>query len=201
VRAEPNDTTAMPTTQSAPLDPEEWVDRYGDYLYRFALLRLKEPASAEDAVQDTFLAAIQGLDRFDGRMEIKFWLKGILKHKIVDQVRRAVREQPTEEVNDPELLDSMLFKLSGVPTMHPQPWQFEPHRVFENNEFWSIFQSCMSKLNGRLQQAFALKMLEGLSTEEVCKVLAVEPNNLWVIMHRARGQLKACLEKNWTGKR
>jgi RNA polymerase sigma-70 factor (ECF subfamily) len=190
----------MPSAQAATLNPEEWVDLYGDYLYRFALLRLRDPASAEDAVQETFLAAIQGLDRFDGRMEIKYWLKGILRHKIVDHIRRTVREQPTEEVNDPEILDSMLFKLSGVPTMHPEPWHFEPHRAFESNEFWTIFRACMAKLNGRLQQAFTLKMLEGLPTEEVCKVLDVEPNNLWVIMHRARGQLKTCLEKNWMGK-
>lgn len=191
----------MPPTPTARLNPEEWVEQYGDYLYRFALLRLKDPASAEDAVQETFLAAIQGLDRFDGRMDIKFWLKGILRHKIVDHIRRAVREQPTEEVNDPELLDSMLFKLSGIPTMHPDPWRFDPHRAFESNEFWAIFQNCMAGLNGKLQQAFTLKMLEGLSTEEVCKVLDVEPNNLWVIMHRARGQLKACLEKNWLEKK
>ena len=187
-------------TEPARLNPEEWVDLYGDYLYRFALLRLKDPASAEDAVQETFLAAIQGLDRFDGRMDIKYWLKGILRHKIVDHIRRAVREQPTEEVNDPELLDSMLFKLSGIPTMNPEPWHFDPHRAFENNEFWAIFHDCMAKLNGKLQQAFTLKMLEGMPTEEVCKVLDVEPNNLWVIMHRARGQLKSCLEKNWMGK-
>ena len=190
----------MPPTATARLNPEEWVEQYGDYLYRFALLRLKDPASAEDAVQETFLAAIQGLDRFDGRMDIKFWLKGILRHKIVDHIRRTVREQPTEEVNDPELLDSMLFKLSDIPTMHPEPWRFDPHRAFESNEFWAIFQDCMAGLNGKLQQAFTLKMLEGLSTEEVCKVLDVEPNNLWVIMHRARGQLKSCLEKNWLEK-
>lgn len=178
---------------------EQWVDLYGDYLYRFALLRLRNPATAEDAVQETFLAAIKGLDRFDGRTDIKYWLRGILRNKIVDHIRKAVREDVVEDAEARELLDSLAFKLTGVPTMRPAPWQFDPSRAMEKNEFWVIFRSCLEQMRDPQRTAFTLKMLDDVSSEEICKILRVSANNFWVIMHRARNQLKTCLEKKWGG--
>ena len=116
-------------------DPAGWVDRHGDYLYRYALLRLRDPAAAEDAVQETFLAGLKGLDAFDGRVDIKYWLRGILRNKIVDHIRRAVREQPVEDVEGLELADGALYKLAGVPTTRPSPWGFDPHNAYEKQEF------------------------------------------------------------------
>ncbi len=181
----------------ADINPDAWVDQYGDYLYRYALMRLKNPTSAEDAVQETFLAAMKGVDRFDGRTDIKYWLRGILRNKIVDHIRRAVREDVVEDTDAQEMLDSFWFKHSGVAALRPAPWQFDPHRAFERTEFWTIFRSCMAGLREPLRQAFTLKMLEDLPSEEVCKILKVSPNNLWVMMHRARTALKACMEKKW----
>lgn len=185
----------MPQTEQD--DPETWLDRYGDYLYRYALMRLKDPSSAQDAVQETFLAAMKGRDRFDGRIEIKYWLRGILRNKIVDHIRRSVREDVVEDTEAQEMIDSFWFKHSGVANLRPAPWQFDPHRAFERTEFWDVFRGCLDALREPLRTAFSLKMLEDLPTEEVCKILKVSPNNLWVIMHRARTQLKTCMEKNW----
>ncbi|NIR14014.1 MAG: hypothetical protein GWN86_08695, partial [Desulfobacterales bacterium] len=70
------------------LDPEAWVDQYGDYLYRYAISRIHEPAVAEDLVQETLLAALQGKEGFKGRSSEKTWLTGILKYKIVDYIRK-----------------------------------------------------------------------------------------------------------------
>ncbi len=185
------------TTPPEKPDPETWVDLYGDYLYRYALLRLKAPDTAQDVVQETFLAAMKGLDRFDGRTDIKYWLRGILRNKIVDHIRRAVREDVVEDTEAKEIMDGFWFKHSGVPTLRPAPWQFDPNRVFERAEFWTVFRGCLDLLREPLRTAFSLKMLEDLDSEEVCKILKVSPNNLWVMMHRARTQLKTCMEQKW----
>lgn len=177
--------------------PDDWVALYGDYLYRYALLRLKDPSSAEDAVQETFLAGVKGLARFDGRIDIKYWLRGILRNKIVDHIRKSVRVDVVEDAEARDLMDNFWFKNSGVATRRPAPWQFDPNRAFEKAEFWSAFRSCLDKLREPMRTAFTLKMLDEVSSEDVCKILKISPNNLWVMMHRARTQMKACLEKNW----
>lgn len=182
------------------VDPEQWVDQYGDYLYRYALMRLRDPDAARDAVQETFLAGIKGYGQFDGRVEVKFWLRGILRFKIVDHIRRLAREQAVERIEDEEILDRLLFKASGIPTMRPAPWQFNPGEAFDRAEFWPIFEECLERLKEPLRQAFVLKMVDEMETDEVCKVLGINPNHLWVLNHRARGQLKKCLESKWQKK-
>lgn len=183
--------------QTAPADPAEWIDRYGDYLMRYALLRLKDHAAAEDVVQETFLAGIRGLESFDGRTDIKFWLRGILRNKIVDHIRKAVRERPIENLEEFEKPEHYKMKLFGIPPTDPKPWEFDIHQAYEESEFWGIFRGCVEQLNGPIQQAFVLKELEGLSTQEICKVMNITPNNLWVMIHRARAQLKTCIETKW----
>lgn len=178
-------------------DPETWVELYGDYLYRYALLRLRDHAAAQDAVQEALLAGVKGLSRFDGRVDVKYWLRGILKNKIVDHIRKASREQPVEDLGDYELPDSIKMKWFGIPTSRPQPWEFDIHQAFDRQEFWAIFEECVQGLSGVSRRAFILKELEGCSTEEICKVLNVTPNNVWVMVHRARGALKKCLETKW----
>ena len=183
--------------ESNVVDPEQWVDAYGDYLYRYALMRLKNPTTAEDVVQETFLAGVKNLEKFDGRVDIKYWLRGILRNKVVDYIRKAVREDVVEDAEARDIMDNFWFKYSGLPARDPAPWEFDPHNDFEKREFWRALKECMAKLKGPTQTAFSLKMLEGTSSEEVCKILDITPNNLWVMMHRARLQLKKCLEKNW----
>ena len=182
------------------VDPEEWVDKYSDYLYKYAVLRLKDPVSAKDVVQETFMAGFKGLARFDGRVEIKYWLRGILRNKIVDHIAKQARETPVEDLAEMEITDSFSFKAFGVPSGKSETWQFNARKAYEQQEFWVVFRACAERLKGPAQQAFTLTMLEGVPTEEVCKILGVTPNNLWVITHRARKQMKTCLQKNWIEK-
>lgn len=179
--------------------PETWVADYGDYLFRFALLRLRDHAAAEDVVQDTFLAGVKGLHKFDGRVDIKFWLRGICRNKIVDHIRKASRMKPMEDIGEYELPESSESKMKwfGIPTSRPEPWEFDLHQAFDKKEFWAIFEECLSGLDGPIQKAFVLKELEGMSTEEVCKVLEIKPNYVWVMVYRARAKLKDCLEAKW----
>ncbi len=184
-------------TPAAPVDPDSWVDQYGDYLFRYALMRLRDHDAARDAVQETFLAGLKSFDRYDGRVEIKYWLRGILRFKIIDHMRKLAHEKMLEPIDDEHVLDSLLFKASGIPTMNPPPWQFDPRAAFDRAEFWPIFEECLGRLKEPIRQAFVLKTVEDMDTEEVCKVLEITPNHLWVLNHRARGLLKKCLESKW----
>jgi RNA polymerase sigma-70 factor (ECF subfamily) len=179
-------------------NPEKWLAEHGDYLFQFAYVRLHNRAAAEDAVQETFLAGIKALDRYDGKTPVRYWLRGILRHKVVDYIRKASREIAVEETEGQEILDSFKFKAFGIAEQHPEPWKFSPAHAYEQKEFWEVFYTCMSKLKKTTGLAFTLRELEGIWTEEICKELNLKPNNLWVILHRARTQLKSCLEANWT---
>ncbi len=181
--------------------PKMWVDLYGDYLYGYAMSRLRNPEAASDCVQDTFLAGIKALERFDGSRDIKYWLRGIMRNKIVDQIRKSIKENKVNiDTEDEALLESFWFRYSGIATTNPDPWQFNPRKAYDNGEFWNIFETCIATVKEPARQAFALKMLEDQTTEEVCKVMSITPNYLWVLLHRAREQLKIALESKWTGK-
>jgi RNA polymerase sigma-70 factor (ECF subfamily) len=190
----------IPAEPKKKQNPDEWVDQYGDYLYRYALMRLKDPTAAKDVIQETYIAGFKGLDRFDGRVDVKYWLRGILRNKIVDHIRKAVRERPCEdplEFQDDDGISRNKMKYFGIPSSDPMPWEFEPHHAYEESEFWTIFRQCVDQLKDNHRQAYVLKEIEGMSTDEVCEIMDISPNNLWVVIHRARAQLKTLLEKNW----
>jgi RNA polymerase sigma-70 factor (ECF subfamily) len=178
-------------------NPETWVEEHADYLFQFAFVRLRNRAAAEDAVQETFLAGIKAWDRYDGKTPVRYWLRGILRHKVVDYIRKASREIAVDDTEGKEILESFKYKAFGIATQHPPDWKFDPGHAYQQTEFWEVFYQCMSKLKDKTGLAFTLRELEGHSTEDICKELDLKPNNLWVVLHRARTQLKSCLEENW----
>lgn len=181
------------------LNPETWVHDYSNYLYKIAYVRLGNASVAEDVVQETLLGAWKSRERYDGSRPVKYWLRGILKHKIVDHIRKASRgEVAIEDTPDGEIIDSLSYKVWGVPLERPDEWAFNPRKAAENSEFMEVLYMCLSKMKGKVKDAFVLKELEGWKSEDICKELDVEANHFWVLCHRARGQLKTCLEKNYT---
>lgn len=177
--------------------PETWVDHYGDYLYRYALGRLRNAELAENLVQETFLAALHSRDRFSGLSTEKTWLTGILKHKIVDHFRKNTREQPIGDfVNDDESIEEFFTK-SGRWKNQPGCWALDPAKLLENKEFWAVFKKCLNRLPRFMEDAFMLSTMEGMKTDEVCKILNITQTNLWVILHRARMKLRQSLETCW----
>jgi len=197
--------SSMPAVSEAPkveiAPPETWVDRYGDYLYGYAMSRLHDPEIAADCVQDTFMAGIKALNRFDGSRDIKFWLRGIMSHKIVDEIRKSVKEKRVNiDTEDEALLESFWFKYSGTATANPSPWQFNPRKHYDNTEFWEVFDVCIKQVKNPERDAFILRKLEDKTSKEVCRIMNISPNYLWVLLHRARLQLKVALEAKWTGK-
>jgi RNA polymerase sigma-70 factor (ECF subfamily) len=179
------------------LDPESWVDQHGDSLYRYALFRIHSAQAAEDLVQETFLAAIRARESFAGRSSVRTWLFGILKHKIIDHIRKISRERPTEDIESVRNLSGEIFDGQGGWKAGPAEWTVNPALLYQQQEFWEILQHCLSELPPRLQQAFTLRELDDLSAEEVRKILKVSPTNGGVMLHRARMRLRKCLEITW----
>lgn len=184
--------------QASP-DPGKWLDDHGDYLYRYAVFRLRDDTAAEDAVQETFLAALKAYDKFEGRGSERTWLVGILKHKIIDHFRKSEREVVVDD--EPEHLE--FFQATGRWAGHwndnhaPRDWGIRPDELIERVDFWNVFNDCLSPLPRRIASAFTLREVDGLKSEEICTILNIKVNNLWVMLHRARLHLRNCLEMNW----
>ncbi|MDF7808393.1 sigma-70 family RNA polymerase sigma factor [Pontiellaceae bacterium B12219] len=181
------------------LDPEVWVDEHGDALYSYALSRLNNPASAEDVVQETLLAALKSGKSFSGRSSARTWLIGILRHKIVDLIRKESREQPHEEIETAESPEEEFFDRKGRWGIKPVEWQVNPGKILEQKEFMAVLFQCMEHLPDRLHRLFVLRELEDQDSDFVCKELGITPTNLWVMLHRARMRLRGCLTENWFG--
>lgn len=185
------------------IDPSAWVDEYGDYLFRYAQFRVRDEAVAEDLVQETLLAALQAMKKFEGRGAERTWLTGILKHKIIDHFRKIAKQNQFETIEGEEFEHDELFRHEGEWIGHfkrdngPIEWGTNPAEMLEQGEFWEIFQKCLSPLPPRIASAFTMREVDGVSSEEICKVLEISNNNLWVMLHRARMQLRRCIEVNW----
>jgi RNA polymerase sigma-70 factor (ECF subfamily) len=165
------------------------------YLLRYATLQLRDSAAAEDAVQETLLAALAGEASFGGRSNLRTWLTGILKHKIVDTIRRTSREAPVASEDEFEAL----FDERGHWIEMPQAWA-DPDASLEQKEFFAVLEDCLAKLPAKTSQAFMLREHMGLETTDICKELSVTPTHVWVLLHRARMALRLCIQMNWFGK-
>jgi RNA polymerase sigma-70 factor (ECF subfamily) len=183
---------------SAPGDHD--LQQYRSYLLCYALLQLRDRALAEDVVQETLLAALEGRARFAGKSSHKTWLTGILKHKIIDIMRRKSREQPLTSSDDELESDAVdaLFEDNGHWRQFPSSWG-DPEKSLEDKKFWKIFEMCSQLMPARTARVFMMREVMELTTEEICKALAITPTNLWVMLHRARLSLRECLAIKWFG--
>jgi len=176
------------------IDPAEWVDRHGDTLYRFTLARLRNADSAEEVVQETFVAALRARDQYTGRGEEGAWLLGICKRKIVDFIRRRNRpDAPSggESTTDPS---AGFFDPKGNWRFDPRFTKGRPDAALEREEFWQALRGCLKGLPQRQADVFTLREIEETAGDEICKELGITASNLWVLLHRARLQLTRCLK-------
>jgi len=180
-----------------------WLEQHGDYLFKYAIFRLRDQTAAEDVVQETFLAALKAYEKFEGRGSERTWLVGIMKHKITDHFRRVSREAPIGEDTEEASEHTEFFRGSGQWTGHwdtnhaPTDWQTTPAELIERSDFWRVFSDCLSPLPQRTASVFTLREVDGLKSDEICEMLNISANNLWVMLHRARLHLRNCLEVNW----
>lgn len=180
-------------------DPAQWVNRYGEALYRYAFFRVRNHAEAEELVQETLLAAWRGRERFAGRSTPKTWLIGILKRKLVDYFRAQPAHFPGDGVESTDRILTQCFDNRGKWRVQPRDWGNDPAADLEREDFWRIFHRCLAKLPAQQGDAFSLCELEDRPTKEVRQMLNVSSNNLWVLLHRARLRLARCLDVNWFG--
>ncbi len=191
------------TPKSQSPDFSAWVDLHGDYLYKYALFRLRDGSAAEDCVQETFLAALKAYRGFEGRGSERTWLVGILKHKVTDHFRRVTREAPIGEIEGEEFEHHEFFTRADEWNNHwsnayaPSDWHATPEELIERSDFWKVLNDCLSPLPERTASAFTLREVDGLTSEQICEALNITVNNLWVMLHRARLHLRNCLEINW----
>ncbi|MCK4776332.1 MAG: sigma-70 family RNA polymerase sigma factor, partial [Candidatus Krumholzibacteria bacterium] len=141
---------------------------------------------------------LKGIGGFRGGSSLRTWMVGILKHKIIDHFRK----------NKPEILVGDLATMENATETdrldrsdqrreRPTVWHGDPDKLLQNKEFWDVFVACLDGLPDAHRRAFSLREIDGIKGDEICKILGITSTNLWVILHRARGKLRSCLESNW----
>lgn len=192
-----------PMTNCAPTEFEQQLVALRGYLMRFARLQLRNEAWAEDAVSETLLAALAKPQAFQARSQLKTWLVGILKHKIIDAIRLRQREvlldTGSDEDDRADLLEHMAFKSDGHFAENPADWG-NPEQDLNNRQFMSVLDACTEKLPPAQGRLFLMREWLEMSSDEICKELGMTPTNLYVQLHRARLRLRECLELNWFGR-
>ncbi len=187
------------------LQPESWAENYADYLFNYAYYRVHDEELAKDMVQETFMSGLSAAENFEGRSNEKTWLVSILKRKIIDHYRKASSRK------EHKLLDKYFSEGQAELPYHsdgemkgfwkkeymPNDWSISAESALENEELAKIIQECIGKLPDRWSAIFILRMVEEMESKDICKEFDITPSNLWVILHRARLQLRECVEKNW----
>lgn len=172
-----------------------WVELYSDNLYSWALHKTSSKEIAEDLVQETFMAAVQSFANFEGKSNEKTWLFAILSNKINDHHRNNFRK--------PTIYDNSILQVffdsddQWNQEERPKSWDSESENLLDDSEFQKIFEYCLGKLPVNWYSAIQLKYLEEKNGELICHELGISPTNFWQILHRAKLQLRKCLELNW----
>ena len=177
----------------------EWLEAHGDYLLNLAVGQVRDETAAEDLVQETFLAALKARNGFRGQSSERTWLVGILRHKIYDHLRRVYRGRLVYRENSSSRPDQEVWDESVLWVHEVAAECLEPSRRMELAEFRQALETAMGKLPPRIAQVFQLYAVEEWSNPEVCDRLGISENNLWVMLHRARKQLRAELADWWHG--
>ncbi|MCC7307534.1 MAG: sigma-70 family RNA polymerase sigma factor [Acidobacteria bacterium] len=185
-------------TRSSPLPSEHWVDEHGDYLYRFAMSRLHDRAAAEDAVQETLLAALRSQQRFSNNSTERTWLTGILKHKIADQWRSMFRTVPFSNFSPLDDADTSFFRADGhwAREFASKDLSADQAASLDSKEFARSVRAALAVIPKRLAIVFTLREIEGMDTSEMCELLNITRENLFVMLHRARLHLREALSTN-----
>lgn len=178
------------------LQPETWVDQYADYLFNYAVARVSDAEIAKDLVQETFYAGLNSAKNYKGDAAERTWLIAILKRKVIDYYRKINSKKGKAEVrvNYSAGSDS---EGDWLEEQVADPFSKDGDSSIENEELGLAIQECISKLPKKQSLVFKMKTIQGMSTEDICNELGINPSNLWVMIHRARTALMGCLNQNW----
>lgn len=188
---------------STKLNPNHWISTYANELFGYAMSKTGKVDLAEDLVQETFLAGLKSQSNFKGQSSERTWLFSILKFKIADHYRKTSTKYEISNskfsIEDDNSYIDNFFTEDGdwKKNATPNEWNTDFSIAIENKELGIALNNCIDKLPDNQKQLVLLKLVEEEETEIVCKELNITPTNYWVIIHRAKLQLRACLEKNW----
>ena len=180
---------------SAAVDPARWVTAHGDSLFAYAMSRLHDKETAEEVVQEAFLAALRNISQYRSSGSEGAWLMGILKRKVIDQLRQSAKQPLTLDAEDSVVAG--LFDDNGNWSAAAQTSNVFSLDAIEREEFRQIFAKCLEGLPDNQSAVFVLREVQQQTGEEVCKVLGISASNLWVLMHRARIRLSECIKSRW----
>ena len=197
------DAGALPAAAKATID----FDRDVKPIFESTCFRCHGPEKPKSHFRlDNRESALKGGDKFAGRSAEKSWLVGILKNKICDHFRKASRETSftdmefySDEESD-KFISEGLFKGGWIHELGPLEWSSDPGASLDSQAFWKTFHDCSNKMPKNIAAVFTLREVDGVESKEICKLLNISENNLWVMLHRARMALRRCLETNWFGK-
>lgn len=187
---------AQPTAVTHKLDPNQWINKYSDYLFNYAIVRVNNHDLAKDLVQETFFAGLKSAKNFEGKSTERTWLISILKRKIIDYYRKINSKKGQAEVRM-NFYDDGDNEGNWIEERVPQTWENEAEKRIESRELHNQIDDCIDFLPEKYAMVFRMKTIQEFDTEDICKELDITPSNLWVIIHRARTQLRKCLEENW----
>jgi len=193
---------AIPDVPSRPMPLSDQLAEHRPYLLRFARLQLRNDTWAEDAVSETLLAALAKPQSFANRSQLRTWLVGILKHKVIDLLRQRRREVVLDVApgGEDDAMEALLFQSDGHYASQPADWG-DPEQELASRQFFAVLEACADRLPPAQGRVFLMREWLELSSEEICKELALTPTNLYVQLHRARMRLRECLELQWFGRR
>jgi RNA polymerase sigma-70 factor (ECF subfamily) len=175
------------------------VGLYADYLYSYAITRIGDEEQARDLVQETFLAALERVSKFESKSSERTWLTAILKNKIIDIYRKKSKLPIAASIEVMEE-DTQFFdpELNNWQKEHwPEPFGIGQDDPLQNKELKLILRNCMQKLPPLWLAVFSMKHVDDESTTTICSELKVSDAHFWVIIHRAKVNLRACLQRNW----
>jgi RNA polymerase sigma-70 factor (ECF subfamily) len=176
--------------------------RYGPSLLRLALLHVSSRAVAEEVVQETWLAVVNGLERFEGRSSFKTWLFRILTNKAKTRGQREKRSVPFSALavdGDEDGAAVDVDRFLGPSSRHAGHWAAPPRGLPEERllagEARARIEAAIAALPPNQRAVITLRDVEGLSAEEACNVLGVSETNQRVLLHRARAKVRAAFEQ------
>ncbi len=176
-------------------DLSKWVNEFTSDLYNWALYKTSSKTIAEDLIQETFLAAAEKISTFRESSSPKTWLFSILNHKIIDHYRGRIHKPLVLESETV----SAFFDDDGSWRKSSQPnhWADDDGHILDDDDFREILEKCMDALPEKWSHCVKLKYLSEKKREEICQELDLSPTNFWQIVHRAKLQLRDCIENNW----
>ena len=183
------------------LELENWVGLYSDLLYSWALHKTSSKETAEDLVQETFLAAFHKIESFQGKSQPKTWLFSILNNKIIDYYRLSAKTTninfSLSESTANQRSENLFTETGCWKDQEINPIWEQEQELLDNPEFNNVMHDCLEELPKKWKIAITSKYLTDKKAEEICQELEITASNYWQIVHRGKLLIKKCLEVKW----